>query len=153
VDLLAHIGNVPVEEWLPFLVPVVALYLYGRHRDRRRRAAPAELPGSGEPLSESSARQVLAQWSAAEHEGLQAEDVALFCPPGPEGLTAAELGERADAEPAALEAQLARLEGLGYVELEQKGEPERRRVWLTLAGYDLVVIAESALGLRGARLH
>jgi MarR family len=143
---LAHIGNVPVEEWLPFLVPVLALYLYGRHRDRRRRAALRELAPADEPLSETSARQVLAGWTSAGHEGLQPEDVALFWPPGPEGLAAAELGARGGTDTAAVEARLTRLEELGYVELEHKAAPEDRRVWLTLAGYDLLVIAEGTLG-------
>ena len=47
-----------------------------------------------EPLDGGSARLVLAQWSAASHSGLGPEHVALFRPPGPEGLTAFELARR-----------------------------------------------------------
>lgn len=48
--VIAHIGNIPVEEWLPFVVPVVALYLYGRRKDRHRRNEVERLPEAGELL-------------------------------------------------------------------------------------------------------
>ena len=150
--MIAHIGNVPVEEWLPFLVPVVALYLYGRHRERRRRALVRSLPQAGEALDEGSARLVLAQWSAASHSGLGLEHVALFRPPGPEGLTASELARRLGDDPAHVQRLLEQLEQLDYLELERRDGAAASRVWLTLKGYDVLVIAESAL-LGGSRVR
>jgi hypothetical protein len=147
--VIAHIGNVPVEEWLPFLAPVVALYVYGRHRERRRRALERSLPRAGEPLDDGTARLVLAHWSAADHAGLGREHVALFCPPGPEGLTAAELAGRLGQDPADVQRLLEQLEELDYLELEQRDGPRERRAWLTLRGYDLLVLAESSLARRG----
>jgi DNA-binding MarR family transcriptional regulator len=146
--VIAHVGNVPVEEWLPFLVPVVALYVYGRHRERRRRALERSLPRAGEPLEEGTARLVLAHWSAADHSDLGPEHVALFCPPGPEGLTASELARRLGQDPAKVQRLLEQLEELDYLELEQRDVGERR-AWLTLRGYDLLVLAETSLASRG----
>ena len=150
--MIAHIGNVPIEEWLPFLVPVVALYLYGRHRERRRRALLRSLPRADEPLDEGSARLVLAQWSAAAHSGLGLEHVALFRPPGPEGLTVSELARRLGEDTAHIQRLLEQLEELDYLELERRDRTAESRVWLTLKGYDLLVIAEGAL-LGGSRVR
>ena len=147
--MIAHIGNVPVEEWLPFLVPVVALYVYGRHRERRRRALERSLPQAGEVVDEGTARLVLAHWSAADHRDLGPEHVALFCPPGPEGLTASELASRLGRAPAEVQRLLEQLEELDYLELEQRDGPGERRAWLTLRGYDLLVLAETSLSTRG----
>jgi MarR family len=146
--VIAHIGNVPVEEWLPFLVPVVALYVYGRHRERRRRARERSLPQAGEAPDEGTARLVLAHWSAADHRGLGPEHVALFWPPGPEGLTASQLASRLSRTPAEVQRLLERLEQLDYLELEQRDGPDERRAWLTLRGYDLLVLAESSIATR-----
>ena len=145
---VAHIGNFPVEEWLPFLVPVVALYVYGRHRERRRRALVQSLPQAGAALDEGTARLVLAHWSAADHEGLGREHVALFCPPGPEGLTASELAGRLGRDPAEVLRLLEQLEQLDYLELVRQDGPGEPRAWLTLRGYDLLVLAESSLARR-----
>jgi len=142
---VAHIGKFPVEEWLPFLVPVVALYLYGRHRERRRRALARSLPHAGEPLDEGTARLVLAHWSAADHEGVGREHVALFCPPGPEGLTASELAARLGRDPSEVQRLLEQLEQNDYLELERRDGSGEPRAWLTLRGYDLLVLAESSL--------
>ena len=35
MTVLAHIAGIPIQESLPFVVPVVALFLYGRHRTKR----------------------------------------------------------------------------------------------------------------------
>ena len=140
----AHIGNVPVEEWLPFTVPVIALYLYGRHRDRRRRAAVQRLPDAREVLDEKIVELVLARWAKSRHKHLSAEHLPLLYPPGPDGMTAAELAERVHADPPTVERLLAELEERGYGELEGYAGPELR-VWLTVEGYDLVNVTESVL--------
>jgi DNA-binding transcriptional ArsR family regulator len=150
VCVIAHIGNVPVEEWLPFLVPVVALYLYGRHRDRRRTAAVQLLPPPHDGLDLRMVRLVLDRWAAAEHAGLSAEHVALLYPPGPEGMTESELAARTGLDPTSVSEALEQLEGLGYVELDglepaSGAAPHERRVWLTAEGYDLLLVAETAL--------
>jgi hypothetical protein len=44
MPLLAHIGKIPVEEWLPFVAPLVVLYLAC---DARSHAPPASPPAIG----------------------------------------------------------------------------------------------------------
>jgi hypothetical protein len=145
VYLIAHIGNIPVEESLPFLVPVIAVYVYVRHRERRRRHAVAGLPDAATGLDEDTIRAVLARWSAADHCDLSPAHVALLYPPGPEGVTAAQLAGRINRDPASVEGLLDELADLGYVEFDRKGELADRRVWLTIQGYDLVKATEDEL--------
>ena len=57
----AHIGGIPVEEWVPFLIPVLALYFAGRRRNRRRAAAVNRLPDPSEGLDEDATTRVLAR--------------------------------------------------------------------------------------------
>jgi hypothetical protein len=141
---VAHIGNVPVEEWLPFAVPLVALYLYGRHRARRRRANVAQLPGI-EALDQATIERVLDKWSHSRHAGVSRDCVALMYPPGPEGTTVAELAQRVRADQAAVRARLEDLADLGYLELEVREGENEARAWLTSAGYDLQELTEAAL--------
>ncbi len=147
IGVLAHIAGVPVEEWLPFLVPIVALYLYGRRRERRRRAAASDLPAAEVALPESAAAAVLEAWREAGYAELRREHLPLLRPPGPDGVSAAALSGRAGAGGgAAVERLLDELEELGYVETEEgAGDAEGRRAWLTLKGYALVDVTEDAL--------
>jgi hypothetical protein len=141
--VIAHIGNVPVEEWLPFLIPVLALYLYGRHRSRRRREAVRRLPGAGS-VDADTVRSVLSAWAKADHTELSSAHLPVLWPPGPDGATAAELAGRASIDALTVERLLEDLQELGYLDLEQRasGEP---RAWLTAEGYDLVGVTEDAL--------
>jgi hypothetical protein len=145
--LLAHIAGVPVEEWLPFLVPIVGLYLWGRRRERRRRTAVAGLPAAGEALAEGVVAQVLDRWRDAGYGDLAREHLPLLYPPGPDGLSAGELARRAGpgADMAAVEGLLDELEEGEYVELDEPETTEGRRAWLTLKGYALVDSTEDAL--------
>jgi DNA-binding transcriptional ArsR family regulator len=145
MELLAHIGKVPVEEWLPFLVPVIALYLYGRRRERRRRQALTRLPAADRALDRATVEEVLARWSRAQHDELSAAHVRLFYPPGPDGLNASELAARTGEDGASVQALLEELEELGYVELERRDDDDERRAWLTFSGYALLEEAELAL--------
>jgi hypothetical protein len=145
MQLIAHIGNVPVEETLPFLVPIVALYVYGRRRERRRRDAVRDLPAAGEPLNDDTVARVLAAWSAADHRDVSREHLPVLYPPGPDGMSASELAERGGCEPASVELLLEELADMEYLELEHReGFPERR-AWLTFKGYELVHATETAL--------
>jgi DNA-binding MarR family transcriptional regulator len=145
VHVIAHIGNVPVEEWLPFLVPIVALYVYGRRKERRRRDAVGRLPGPGEPLGQDMVERVMASWSAAKHGDLSPEYVRLLYPPGPDGMSASELAERVHSDPAEIERLLERLEDMEYLELEDREGFDGRRAWLTFRGYELLDATETAL--------
>jgi hypothetical protein len=147
--VLAHIAGVPVEEWLPFVVPVVALYVYGRHRERRRRAAVGRLADPVGALTPETVRRVHAGWAQAGHDRLAREHVPILYPPGPDGLTAAELAQRTGAQPAAVAATLRRLEQLGYLELAHGSDSDPPRAWLTTEGYDAMLVTENAL-LRGS---
>jgi len=73
------------------------------------------------------------------------EDVALLYPPGPEGVTAAQLASRINRDPASVERLLDELADLGYVEFDGKGALADRRAWLTIQGYDLVKATEDEL--------
>ena len=145
VDLIAHIGNIPVEEWLPFLVPIVGLFVYGRHRERRRRQEVGQLPEAGAPLDERTLRRVEDEWSRANHAQISREHLPLLYPPGPDGMSASELAGRAGSEPAAVERLLEELEELDYLEIEQREGFAEQRVWLTFRGYELVDSTEVAL--------
>jgi hypothetical protein len=148
--VIAHIGNVPVEEWLPFLFPVLALFLYGRHWSRRRRQALSRLPAAGGPIDESTIELVMSEWAKAGHTELGREYLRLLYPPGPDGATALELAGRADFDPATVEHLMEELQELGYLDLEEREPgsaeaPRVRRAWLTTSGYDLVTVTENAL--------
>jgi DNA-binding transcriptional ArsR family regulator len=141
---LAHIGNIPVEEWLPFLVPVIALYLFGRRRERRRRAEVEQLPPVEQLLDAPTAERVVATLRAARHGDAAAKYLPLLYPPGPDGMTVAELAAHAHVGPERVERLLDELEELGYVELEGDAGTGQR-VGLTLEGYGLVSATEAAL--------
>jgi DNA-binding transcriptional ArsR family regulator len=140
----AHIGNVPVEEWLPFLVPVVALYVYGRHRERRRRSAVDRLPDRQRLLDEGTTQLVLRRLAEGRHGGISGEYLPVLYPPGPDGMTAQEIANHSRLDSPTVERLLEALEELGYVEPPGDDGPEQR-VWLTVEGYDLVNVTESAL--------
>jgi hypothetical protein len=141
---LAHIGNVPVEEWVPFVVPVVGLYVYGRHRARRRRENVARLPGI-ESLDEATIERVFERWLDSKHTDLSRDCVALLYPPGPDGTTTAELAGRIHVSREAVRERLEVLADLGYLELEVHEGENEERAWLTVAGYDLQELTEAAL--------
>jgi len=145
MPVFAHIGNIPVEEWLPFVVPVVALYIYGRRRERRRREAVGRLPDPGEPLDGDTVERVVAEWSAAKHSDVSPEHLPLLYPPGPDGMTAAELANRVHSDAATVERLLEQLEDLEYLELEDCEGPDGPRALLTFRGYELVDATETAL--------
>jgi DNA-binding MarR family transcriptional regulator len=145
MPVFAHIGNIPVEEWLPFVVPVVALYIYGRRKERRRREAVARLPERGEQLDHDTVGRVVAKWSAEKHSGVSAEHLPLLYPPGPDGMTAAELADRVHSDPATIKRLLEQLEELEYLDLGQPDGFDSPSVSLTFKGYELVDATEAAL--------
>jgi IclR helix-turn-helix domain len=149
--VIAHIGNIPVEEYAGFVVPVIALYAYGRAWSRRRRRKVASLPRASEALDERTTQFVLARWAAAEHDAPDSEQLALMYPPGPDGVTATELARRIGADSASVVRRLEDLADLGYVEYDPwpgegeadgAGEP---RAWLTAEGIHLLNVTEDAL--------
>jgi DNA-binding transcriptional ArsR family regulator len=140
----AHIGNIPVEEWLPFLVPIIGLYIYGRRNERRRREAVGRLPDAAEGLDERTIKQIVADLSGAKHDAISPEHLPLLYPPGPDGLSTAELAERTNSDPAAVERLLEDLEEHEYLDLDGESY-EDRRVSLTFKGYELVDATELAL--------
>jgi DNA-binding transcriptional ArsR family regulator len=144
VDVVAHIGNIPVEEWLPFVVPFLALFIYGRRRERRRRSAVAKLPAPGELLDERVLGRVLERLREGGHGDVAARHVALLYPPGPDGMTVEQLASHGHTDPDTVRLLLEELEELGYVELEDRDRPEPRAA-LTIEGYDLVNATEAAL--------
>ena len=149
MDLLAHIGGVPVQESLPFLVPVVALLLYGRRRGRHRRREVEKLPDAAEMLDERTTARVVAEWAKGRHTGPAARHVALMYPPGPDGTSTKELAARTGQDLATVGRLLSELQELGYVDLDGPPGPEQAAS-LTLEGYDLLDGAESVL-LEAAR--
>jgi len=144
MPVIAHIGNIPVEEWLPFVVPVVALYLYGRRKDRHRRKEVERLPEAGELLDEPTMRRVLDRCAEGRHKGVSARLLPVLYPPGPDGMTVAELASRTGCDAATVGRLMAELEELGYVDLEGFDGPDQS-VCLTIEGYDLVNVTESVL--------
>jgi hypothetical protein len=143
--VIAHIGNIPVEEWLPFIVPVLLLYLYGRGHSRRRRRAVARLPGPRAPLDEQTVERVLARWAAAGHEQITREQLPLLYPPGPDGATASEVAVQSGIDASGVRRRLDELADLGYLETEDQPEGEESRVWLTIEGFDVAKITEEVL--------
>ncbi|HXB16627.1 MAG TPA: helix-turn-helix domain-containing protein [Solirubrobacteraceae bacterium] len=144
MTVLAHIAGIPVQESLPFVVPVVLLFLYGRHRTRGRRREVARLPQAAELLDEQTTQRVLTAWSEGRHEEPAERHLALMYPPGPDGATARELAERTGIDGASVERGLAELHELGYLDMDEAQGGERR-VALTLEGYDLLDVTEGAL--------
>jgi hypothetical protein len=144
VAIPAHIGGIPVQESLPFVIPVVALLLYGRHRGRRRRTEVEHLPDAAEMLDGATVERVLAAWKGGRHTDTAARHVPLFYPPGPDGMTAGRLAERTGEDEATVARLLSELHDLGYLDLE--GPPGAdQEVALTLEGYDLLDATESVL--------
>lgn len=141
---LAHIGNIPVEEYAGFYVPVILLIAYGLHRHRRRRRELSRLPGL-EALDEPTVERVLARWARSGHEQATRELLPLLYPPGPDGASSAELAARIDAEEASVRERLADLADLGYLELDEGSATEGARGWLTPAGINLLNLTEEAL--------
>ena len=78
--VVAHIAGIPVEEWAPYVVPVLGLWLYGRRRDRRRRAAVERMPDPAQALDEDTVSRVLERWTRAKHPGLGPAHVPLRWP-------------------------------------------------------------------------
>jgi MarR family len=143
--LIAHIGNIPVEEWLPFLVPIVGLYIYGRRKEGRRRKEVGQLPSPDEALDDHTVKLVQAEWCRAKHDELSREHLPLLYPPGPDGMTPTELATRIHCDQATVERLLEELEELEYLELDEPPDPQDRRAWLTFRGHELVDATESAL--------
>jgi hypothetical protein len=148
--VFAHFGKIPVEEWLPFVVPVVALCLYVRRNERRRREAVQRLPDVSEPRDDSTIRRVLEQWSAADFEGVSREHLPLLYPPGPDGRTPAELASRIGSDSETVKRQFEDLAGLGYLTLEGPAGSQDARASLTADGMDLVNVTEDALIAAGS---
>ncbi len=141
---LAHIGGIPVEEWLPFLVPVIAIYVYVRTRERRRRAEVQRVIDAGGTLSDELAARILSEWAATSHGELNEEHVRLMAPPGPNGASAKELAQRVGRDEREVEQLLGDLVELGYVE-EYAPEDGERKVWLTADGFAIAHVAERAV--------
>lgn len=142
--MLAHIGKIPVEEWLPFLAPLVALFVWARRGERRRRRAIARLPGAAAPLGEATVVEVTSRWTEAGYLDVEHEQLPLLYPPGPDGATAAELAQRVRADTDSVERRLADLADLGYLELDEH-DPVGSPVWLTVRGVDLVRVTEEVI--------
>lgn len=143
--VIAHIGKIPVEEWLPFLVPVLGLYFFGRRQLRRRREAIQRLPDVREGLDDATVGRILARLSASHHTEVSSEYLPLLYPPGPDGMTAADLAARIHSDAEAVAQQLEDLADLGYVDLEEPDGPDAPRAALTAEGYDLLNITEDVL--------
>ena len=146
MDLLAHIGGIPVQESLPFVVPVVALVLYGRRRGRQRRREVERLPDAPELLDGDTTARIVEEWAKARHSDVAARHVPVMYPPGPDGVSASELASRSGLDLAAVQRLLAELHELGYLDLDGPEE----QASLTLEGYDLLDVAEGVL-LEAAR--
>jgi hypothetical protein len=143
--VLGHIGKIPVEEWLPFAVPIVALVIYFRRKERRRRAAVASLPEASSALDDAAVVRVLAAWRDAGYAGVTAEHLPLLYPPGPDGMSVDEIAARTRADAHEVERLLDELEEHEYVELELHDDGGQVRALLTLRGYGLVGATEDAL--------
>ncbi len=141
--VVAHIGKIPVEEYAGFVVPVIVLYAYGRAWSRRHRKKVARLPDPTEPLKEETVELVVSRWAAAKHGEVAREQLPLMYPPGPDGITAAELAERIGADLPSVTRRLEDLADLGYVEYDS--EDSEQRLWLTVEGIDLLNITEETL--------
>lgn len=147
---LAHIGAIPVEEWLPFVVPVLAIYVYIRRRERRRRIEVQRVVDAGRELSDDVIATILEQWSAADHGELGPEHVRVMAPPGPNGATPAELAARAGHDEPGVRKALGDLSELGYVEQDAPAGGGEARVWLTAEGFAIAHVAERVVLARFA---
>ncbi len=145
VPVIAHIGNIPVEEWVPFVAPVVAVYIFVRRKERRRREAVGRLPDASQALDPVTVDRVLAGWSEAKHSDVSSEHLPLLYPPGPDGMSAAELAARVHADSDLVDQLLEELEELEYLQLEDREGSGGPRVSLTFKGYELVDATETAL--------
>jgi DNA-binding transcriptional ArsR family regulator len=141
--VIAHIGKIPVEEYAGFVVPVIALYAYGRAWSRRHRKKLASLPPASQALDERTIGFVLARWAEDEQGELGPELVALMYPPGPDGVTVAELAQRIGLDRANVESGVAELAELGYLESDPRGGEQR--LSLTAEGIHLLNVTEDAL--------
>jgi hypothetical protein len=142
---LAHIGNIPVEEWLPFVVPLVGLYFYGRRRERRRRSEVAELPETSEGLDPSIIERIVAGWKEARYDAVRPEHLPLLYPPGPDGLSVAELVSRTSGDEQTVRGLLEQLERADYLDLFPEPESGGLQTSLTLRGFGLVDQTEESL--------
>lgn len=143
--MLAHIGNIPVEEWLPFLVPVLLLYADVRRKERKRRRALQRIPDPQQVLDTATVQRVIERWKQTGRVELSAAHVALLYPPGPEGKSAADLSERLQEDPAGVHVLLEELEDFGYLTLERRKDDEPLRAWLTIEGNLLQYDTEAVL--------
>jgi len=141
--VIAHIGKIPVEEYAGFIVPVIALYAYGRSWSRRHGRKLARLPAPAQALDEPTVEFVLVRWAEAKHGELGRELVPLMYPPGPDGVTASELAERIGADRLSVARWLQELAELGYVEYDP--DEDEQVLSLTAEGIHLLNITEDAL--------
>jgi DNA-binding transcriptional ArsR family regulator len=146
--ILAHLAGIPVEEWAPFWVPIVVLLVWGWRRERRGRAAIAKLPKEQDLLTDATFARIHAAWRAAGLDGAEQRHLKLLYPPGPDGLTVAQLAEQTKLDERAAARQLLELEEAGFVTLDGKPGPEQQ-VFLTMRGFDLESVTEEEL-LRAA---
>ena len=132
-------------------MPLVVLYVYGRRRERRRRGEVAELPESSEGLDPTVIDQVVAGWRRASYDSVTPEHLPLLYPPGPDGLSVAELVERTDVEEGRVRGLLEQLERADYLDLYPEPESGGLQASLTLRGFGLVDQTEESLlqALRG----
>jgi hypothetical protein len=143
--VLAHIGNIPVQESLPFLVPIVALFIVIRRKERRRRRVVATLPPTSAALDGAAVQRVLEAWAAADYEGVSREHLAMLYPPGPDGMSIAEIAERTGSTDETVQALLDGLQEHDYLDVDAGAADEPARALLTLKGYGLVNATEDAL--------
>jgi len=142
---LAHIGGIPVEEWLPFVAPLVAVYVYVRRRERRRRSALQRVIEAGARLDTRMTAAILERWRAADHAQLSAEQVPLLYPPGPDGASSGELARRLALDEHDVRGRLEDLIEAGYLERAQDPADGQERVWLTVEGFAAANIVEDAV--------
>ena len=142
--ILAHLAGIPVEEWAPFWVPILVLLVWGWRRERRGRAEIAKLPEQTELLTDTISARIVDAWRQAGLDGAQARHLKLLYPPGPDGLTVAQLVERTKVDEPTAARQLLELEEAGYVTLDGKPGTEQQ-VFLTMRGFDLESVTEEQL--------
>jgi hypothetical protein len=139
---LAHIGNVPVEEWLPFVVPIVVLYFAGMRRERQRRGEVRAMPGTSRGLDAGLVSRIVAGWREAGYEDVAVEHLPLLYPPGPDGYSVAELAERTACDEATVERTLEILERGEYLQLDPETVSGGVEATLTSKGVGLVDATE-----------
>jgi len=149
---LAHIGKIPVEEWLPFVVPVLVLFVLGRRREQRRRREVAVIPQTSAGLDPAVVQQILAGWQEAEFNDVRPAHLPLLYPPGPDGLSVAELAGKTSYELGTVQKLLEGLEESDYLCLNVDPISDGFDVSLTLKGYGLVDATEDCL-LAALREH